>query len=81
MPATTLQALSAKARHRKRFLVKLRMVFLFLILGGMIIAVGRLIYIRKHAAEVLHEPGWELKQERRRLLEEEKKKMKLPRQK
>ncbi len=80
MPATTLQALSAHARYRKRLLVKLRTILLFLILGVMFFVVGRLIYMRKHAAEMVHEPGWELKQERRRLLEEEKQKMKLPRQ-
>ncbi len=50
-----------------------------MILGVMIYMVGRLIYIRKHAPEVVHEPGWETKIERQRLLEEEKKKMSLPR--
>ncbi len=81
MQATTLQALSTKARHRKRLIVRLRTACLFLIVGGMIFAVGRLIYVRKHAPEVYREPGWERKIELQRLLIEEKKKMNLPRKK
>ncbi len=79
MTATTLQAMSAKARHRKRFLTRLRIGLLFVIVGVMLVALGRLIYIRKYGLGVTHEPGWEAKMANQRLLEEEKRKMKLPR--
>ena len=79
MPANTLQGLSEKARHRKRFLVRLRMVLFTMTLGIMMWALIRLIYLRKHPAEVIHEPGWDRKIENQRLLNEERKKMKLPR--
>lgn len=81
MPATTLQALSAKARQRKRALVRLQMGIFLLILGIMTWALIRLIYIRKYPVEVKHEPEWSRKNENQRMLNEDRKKMKLPKPK
>lgn len=81
MPATTLQALSAKARRRKRILVRLRLGIFLLILGIMTWALIRLIYIKKYPVDVKHEPEWARKIENQRMLNEDRKKMKLPRPK